>query len=295
MQLTKQLPVSTGSYQILQGKQHLSRVTPIFNSRRGTPLEQQRLLTRLSSYKVDHNAKDDAYNRNMQRQMGWSHLNPYEYHFDRGLYYHEIVPNLICGTQPRNPTDVDILAETEGVTHILNLQQDKDMHYWGVKLEDIRLACARHSINHTRRPARDFDPHSLRRTIPGAVHSLAQALNSGGRVYVHCTAGLGRAPAVCIAYLYWFTNMQLDEAYTFLTNIRPCGPKRDAIRGATYDVLACSGCCAANTGATNSGGHNGNGNGADFHAFDSLPAEAFAALSDDDRFALQYRVLKGLC
>ncbi len=23
--------------------------------------------------------------RNMQRQMGWSHLNPYEYHYDRGL------------------------------------------------------------------------------------------------------------------------------------------------------------------------------------------------------------------
>lgn len=24
------------------------------------------------------------------------------------------------------------------------------------------------------------------------------------RVYVHCTAGLGRAPAVCIAYVHWF-------------------------------------------------------------------------------------------
>ncbi|EFJ51679.1 hypothetical protein VOLCADRAFT_56904 [Volvox carteri f. nagariensis] len=207
--------------------------------------------------------------------MGWSHLNPLEYHFERGLYYHEIVPNLICGTQPRNASDVDILAESERITHILNLQQDKDMHYWGVKLEDIRRACSRHSINHMRRPARDFDPHSLRRTIPGAVHSLAQALNSGGsRVYVHCTAGLGRAPAVCIAYLYWFTQLQLDEAYSYLTSLRPCGPKRDAIRGATYDVLA---------------------NGADFQAFDSLPSDSFATLTEDDRFALQYRILRGLC
>lgn len=90
----------------------------------------------------------------MQRQMGWSHLNPYEYHFDRGLYYHEIVPNLICGSQPRNTHDVDILAADESVTHILNLQQDKDMHYWGVKLEDIRRACATHSITHMRRPVR---------------------------------------------------------------------------------------------------------------------------------------------
>ncbi|GLC45903.1 hypothetical protein PLESTM_001799700 [Pleodorina starrii] len=268
-------------------------------------VEQQRPeqpLTRVASYKVDHSAKDDAYNRNMQRQMGWSHLNPLEYHFDRGLYYHEILPNLICGCQPRNSADVDILAETEGVTHILNLQQDKDMHYWGVQLEEIRRACAKHSINHMRRPARDFDPHSLRRTIPGAVHTLAQALNSNGRVYVHCTAGLGRAPAVCIAYLYWFTSRQLDEAYSFLTDIRPCGPKRDAIRGATYDVLACTNCCTGSSngnGTGHNGGHhhhhNNNNGAADFNAFDSLPHDAFASLSDDDRFALQYRILKGLC
>ena len=29
------------------------------------------------------------------------------------------------------------------------------------------------------------------------------ALGTGKRVYVHCTAGLGRAPAACIAYLFW--------------------------------------------------------------------------------------------
>jgi hypothetical protein len=45
------------------------------------------------------------------------------------------------------------------------------------------------------------------------------------RVYVHCTAGLGRAPAVCIAYLYWWCGMSLDDAYKYLTDIRPCGPK----------------------------------------------------------------------
>lgn len=38
-------------------------------------------------------------------------------------YYHEIVPNLICGTQPRNPGDVDILADTEKITHILNVRR----------------------------------------------------------------------------------------------------------------------------------------------------------------------------
>jgi hypothetical protein len=100
------------------------------------------------------------------------------------------------------------------------------------------------------------------------------------RVYVHCTAGLGRAPAVCIAYLYWWQDKNrdtgepysLDEAYQALVQVRPCGPKRDAIRGATYDVLG----------------------GGDFNGFERLPKDAFATLSVHDRFALQYRVLKGI-
>lgn len=61
--------------------------------------------------------------------------------------------------------------------------------------------------------ARDFDPHSLRKTLPSAVSSVHHALASEGRVYVHCTAGLGRAPAVCIAYMFWFLGMDLDTAY----------------------------------------------------------------------------------
>lgn len=55
--------------------------------------------------------------------MGWTHLdNPFEYHFDRGLYYHYIAPDMIVGSQPRNAPDVDALA-AEGVGVILNLQQ----------------------------------------------------------------------------------------------------------------------------------------------------------------------------
>lgn len=54
----------------------------------------------------------------------------------------------------------------------------------------------------------DFNADSLRHQLPKAVREVAAALAAaeagGGRVYVHCTAGLGRAPAVCIAYLYWF-------------------------------------------------------------------------------------------
>ncbi|KAL4305003.1 hypothetical protein AHAS_Ahas16G0034800 [Arachis hypogaea] len=53
------------------------------------------------------------------------------------------------------------------------------------------------------RVAIDFDPNSLRNILPKAVSSLEWAISKGkGRVYVHCTAGLGRAPGVTIAYLF---------------------------------------------------------------------------------------------
>ena len=40
------------------------------------------------------------------------------------------------------------------------------------------------------------------------------------QVYVHCTAGLGRAPAACIAWMYWFGDRQLDEVGCMHAHVR---------------------------------------------------------------------------
>ena len=57
----------------------------------------------------------------------------------------------------------------------------------------------------------DFDPDSLRSQLPMAVSALEWAISQcKGRVYVHCTAGLGRAPAVAIAYMFWFEDMDVS-------------------------------------------------------------------------------------
>lgn len=66
--------------------------------------------------------------------------------------------------------------------------------------------------------AQDFDPHSLRSVLPKAVKLIDQELRAGRKVYVHCTAGLGRAPAACIAYLYWFQDFQLENVSLILTS-----------------------------------------------------------------------------
>lgn len=117
----------------------------------------------------------------------------------------------------------------------------------------------------------DFDKDSLRASLPRTVGHIARALQAGCCTYVHCTAGLGRAPASCIAYMYWFLDgFDLHRAYDHLTRIRPCGPSKEAIRGATFDL------CTSRP----------------MHELASLPPHAFDDMSAEERFSLRARVLQ---
>lgn len=50
-------------------------------------------------------------------------------------------------------------------------------------------------------------------------------------------AGLGRAPAVALAYMWWVRGLPLPAAHARLTGLRPCSPKLGAVRAATLDQL----------------------------------------------------------
>ena len=84
--------------------------------------------------------------------MNWDHLSPYEYHPERGLYHHEILPNLLCGSQPRSAADVDIIKHEIGATDIISLQQDKDLEYWGVNLDELSRQARKNGIAFRRCP-----------------------------------------------------------------------------------------------------------------------------------------------
>ncbi|MCL7026729.1 hypothetical protein MKW94_010876 [Papaver nudicaule] len=197
--------------------------------------------------------KMDEYNTAMKKMM----RNPYEYHHELGMNYKLILDNLIVGSQPQKPEDIDHLREEQNVAYILNLQL-------------IIKRCKEIGLRHMRRPAKDFDPDSLRSGLPKAVSSLEWAVEEGkGRVYVHCTAGLGRAPAVAIAYMFWFRDMNLNTAYETLTSKRPCGPNKKAIRAATYDLAK---------------------NDPSKEPFESLPEHAFEDIAPWERKLIQDRV-----
>jgi len=66
---------------------------------------------------------------------------------------------------------------------------------------------------------RDFDSFDLRKRLPAVISKLYKAINSnGGVTYIHCTAGLGRAPAVAVCLLVSFLiYMLLADNHNYLS------------------------------------------------------------------------------
>eukprot|EP00898_Chlorokybus_atmophyticus_P008759 jgi/Chlat1/8885/Chrsp92S00687 len=185
---------------------------------------------------ADEEAKSTKYTRVMQKRMGGSMT----YDHAAGINYARVLPDLIVGSCPQQPEDIDMLVEEEDVRVIFCLQEDSDLAYFNLDIGAIRArAEERGDVIHHRHPVRDFDPVSLRRNLPAAVASL-YALHSltGGTAYVHCTAGLGRAPATALAYMNWLRGLSLAQSNELLQAVRPCNPRYEAIRRATADVLS---------------------------------------------------------
>ena len=183
----------------------------------------------------DDDDLSETYSKVMQERMG----SPLTYRHEDGMNYTRIMDDLIVGSCLQTERDVDQLV-SENVKTIMCLQEDSDMAYFSLDIDPIQSRCREvGSIDHIRHAIRDFDPYSLRRRLPEAVALITQnALKDGdGTTYVHCTAGLGRAPATALAYMWWVKGIPLDEAYEHLTSLRPCKPRVEAIREAVIDLL----------------------------------------------------------
>jgi hypothetical protein len=184
---------------------------------------------------VPDDTKSAEYTQEMQAKMGTS----LTYRHEAGLDYNRVLPDLIVGSCLQTPADVDRLADMEGVKVVYCLQEDCDMEYFNLDVSKIQERCReRGDIKHVRFPIRDFDPYDLRMKLPKAIARLAKEHDpSKGTAYIHCTAGMGRAPATAVAYMAWIRGIPVDTAYEMMTTVRRCSPKIQAIRSATADLL----------------------------------------------------------
>lgn len=146
-----------------------------------------------------------------------------------------IAPRLWVGPSPHRPQDLDSLARA-GVTAVLNLQTDQDLQRRGVELDRLGEELGRRGIELHRVPIRDFDEPDLIRRLPEATATLDRLLKAGHSTYVHCTAGIGRAPAVILVYLVR-QGRALHHARELLYRRRPASsPNLVAVRRVLEDV-----------------------------------------------------------
>ena len=151
------------------------------------------------------------------------------------LDYDAILDHLFVGTYPRTRRDVDQLKSDDGITGVLSLQTDEDIRAYGLDWKRLSRHYETRGMEVERAPILDFDPIDLRARLGHAVDVLDALMGRHRRVYVHCTAGVGRSPAVAIAWLAWYRGWDLLQAVEFVKDKRHCAPYVEAIELATRD------------------------------------------------------------
>lgn len=90
-------------------------------------------------------------------------------------------------------------------------------------------------------PAQDILSH-----IPAAIDFIQSARDSGGRILIHCLAGISRSSAIAIAYLMWQGHRSFPAAYEMVRAHRPCAAPNLNFLGQLTIFGKCL-CCTATT------------------------------------------------
>ena len=137
------------------------------------------------------------------------------------LNWNVVRHDLVVGSGPREPSDLDALRVETRASAVLSLQHDECLAHQGIDDPSLVRHGRRLGLTMERGPLRGFDPGDQRRGLSAAVRGWWGLLRQGHRVYVHGTAGINRAPRVVLAYLTRVEGMSLEEAMTLLLRARP--------------------------------------------------------------------------
>jgi atypical dual specificity phosphatase len=135
----------------------------------------------------------------------------------------EILSGLLIGEYP-NPDDIDWLQREHRVSAVLSLQDDADLLSKCLAIEDLRRGYASQGVEFHRVGVPDCDTAELQRRLDEIVGLLDDLLGRGRRVYLHCNAGMNRAPTVAAAFLHARRGMPLAAAVALVKSRRPCVP-----------------------------------------------------------------------
>lgn len=106
-----------------------------------------------------------------------------------------------------NAADIETLKSNK-ITMIVNVSKtisnyfERDFKYVNIKIDDI-------------------NDEKFGEELMETVDKIRDEINRNGNVFVHCLMGSSRSVTVILTYLLKYDNKTLDEAYSYLKNIRP--------------------------------------------------------------------------
>jgi hypothetical protein len=155
------------------------------------------------------------------------------------LNWGQITANIVIGICPMAPDDLRRIHSEARVSGVLSLQHDDCLAYWGINYAMMYRTGTGLGLMMERCPIRDFDVPDMRRRLPAAILMLANMLAHGHRVYVHCTAGMGRAPVAVLGYLTLVEGYSPGDAIRLILEGRPGAvPAWEAYYGCCEDLVA---------------------------------------------------------
>lgn len=175
---------------------------------------------------INEDTKKEIWEREPNRRAQFEGEKPYnsvfvcrDVNFVGGMKFDKVPPNMFIGPYPQTVDDIEKLHKS-GVTAIFNVQTDQDFQHRGIQWDVLTAKYNALDIEICRYPITDFDGNSLYARLLGAAKLLDDLISRGKQVYIHCTAGMGRAPASAVAYLCWAKKWDLDDAVTHVKKFR---------------------------------------------------------------------------
>ena len=127
------------------------------------------------------------------------------------LEYSRVTDTLYVGPQFRRNGKAALIRA--GITHIINLRSEFDDAEHGLTIESN---CADHYCH---LPTVDDEPIAESHVARG-IEFIDDAVDRDGKVYIHCSAGVGRAPTMAAAYLI-SKGYSAEDALDQIRRVRP--------------------------------------------------------------------------
>eukprot|EP01098_Paradermamoeba_levis_P014637 TRINITY_DN7073_c0_g1_i1.p1 TRINITY_DN7073_c0_g1~~TRINITY_DN7073_c0_g1_i1.p1 ORF type:complete len:175 (+),score=30.79 TRINITY_DN7073_c0_g1_i1:39-563(+) len=108
-------------------------------------------------------------------------------------------------------TDIASLDQ-HGITHILNLAAAEvaTAGFYGDTRKEVHIQ------------AQDDEEYQIHQHFDECFNFIDEAKSSGGKVLVHCKAGVSRSASVVVAYVMKEKKMKVSEAIQFVLEKRSC-------------------------------------------------------------------------